>query len=301
MDLLSGLLGGIQGGAGAVTTLSEERRKALAEQVKMEALELMTQRQQGRQQGLDIEMEEVKHGNVEKRMGLEHGNAKDILGIENTNLSGREAEKHRREVERDEAKYAHERGLLSTELKAGKYRDKAGDDKADLASKDYHAKSNELYKFLRENKWKEGQKLPSLALTQLNDMRRDAGKPELTEEEAVKSKWWGGSDTTYQYSDGVLPSQGVVEPTPTEPGEKPKTPKAFDWKDYVPQEPGTQEGGGQTTVPPVSQSGDVRSTAIQLGVNPNSIGRYKKRIWEKLSDEAKAQYGSYENFDRLVK
>ena len=191
MDLLSGLLGGIQGGAGAVTTLSEERRKALAEQVKMEALDLMNKRQQERgfAHSKDLQQGQFSHAEGMQSKGFEH--AEGLLGKQ---LGS--AERRHRET-----------------LAA-----KGDSESAPLASKDAHNKINEVYKALIDKgKWKEGQKLPGWAMTQINTIRRDAGMPELAEEETKVPKWFGArTDTKYQYSDGVLPSQGVVEPTPTE-------------------------------------------------------------------------------------
>lgn len=59
VDWTAGLLGGVAGGAKAVQTLSEERRRELAEQLKREALEAIAERSDARRHGYDKELQET--------------------------------------------------------------------------------------------------------------------------------------------------------------------------------------------------------------------------------------------------
>ena len=63
LDIVSGLLGGIQGAANATNTIAEDKLKQLAEKLKMEALEQIAARSDQRKFGHDQQLQ------VEKMIG----------------------------------------------------------------------------------------------------------------------------------------------------------------------------------------------------------------------------------------
>jgi len=71
--LAAGLLGAVKGGASAVNTLSEERRKQLAEQLRMETIDLMEKNRQERG---------FKHAETLQGKGFEHAESMQGKGFE---------------------------------------------------------------------------------------------------------------------------------------------------------------------------------------------------------------------------
>lgn len=323
MDILSGLLGGVQGGASAVSELSDERRRELAEAVKAQALEAIMQRREQRQFGHEKTMQderfqgqaELQKASIQGQSELQDARLQNQAGMQTQRLKSAE-------------------GLLGQRLSAksatGGSAGGGVASKPKITTKDYHKQTNDIYESLRESGWEEGQEIPSLALKQINELRSDAGKPPLTpkeNQETVPGKRFWNSDTTsttYQYDDGVLAPQGEetpeVEEVQAEEAVLPKEeapvpppvstgsiPQANDPEGKVAiQEPQSNDPDGEVPAQKVDWRAfdpqkEVSDIAIKFGVDPNSIGRHKKRIWEKLSKGTKAQYGSYENFAKMVK
>jgi hypothetical protein len=335
MDIISGILGGVHGGASAVSELSDERRRELAERVKEQALEAIMRQREQRGFAHDKEMQQrsfthaegQQRANIQGREQLQDAQLKSQAELQTQRLDRTEGMQTQR---LDSAAGLLGQRLAAQEADVGAAGSGEAEKKPKITTKDYHKQTNDIYNSLRESGWSEGEEIPQSILKQINELRSDAGKPPLVpreNQEKVPGKHFWSSDTTstsYQYDDGVLPPPPGAGGQEASDGErdtageakkdtsKGKTDK-LDWKQYL-EKPGEQTvgvpdqaGANQTveTKPPPPQNpeklDEVSAIAMKLGVDPNAIGKYKKRIWEKLSERTKAQYGSYENFAKMVK
>jgi hypothetical protein len=324
--LLDGLLGGIVGGSNAVNQLSEERRKALAEQVKMEALEAMQTRMQER----GYKHAEAMQGKqFEHAEGMQGNQFKHAEGMQTNQFGHAEsmADKqfgHNQLLQRE--RFGHESGLLDKRLghESGLLDKRLSHEKGLTTEKPLMEREKAFTQIeaiydqaVKEGKWKEGKKLPEYVLRQVNDIRQAAGMSPLSEKESGKDGWF--SSKTYSYSD-----QPEVKTTEKEGAEKSsaketggKEPGFVGWKDYMTEDPTanqklpqTQTNGLNSKVrsdinppqadPQKTAIGEAIQLANRFGVNPNSMGRHKRVLWEKLSSEAKEFFGTPDNMTKLL-
>ena len=246
MDLFSGLLGGVAGGADAVSTLSAERRKQLAEQLRMETMEAMNIKRQDREFSFREGMAASSDQQAERMAGMKHD---QLLERDEKGYALGQSERDRQYALKQK-ELALREGLLGN--RAGG--DGAGGAAPTLAPKDAHARMNDIFKTLVKEKWKEGEKLPEWAFTQINAIRRDAGMPPLTETESKSSTWWGKEKVSYNYGEGGEPQGGS-------PDSKPK-PSGFDWRQFDPPQSDS----------PSAEAGPTIGNTQSQGVLPQSAG-----------------------------
>jgi hypothetical protein len=239
--LLDGLLGGIAGGSNAVNQLSEERRKALAEQVKMEALEAMEMRMQERKFGNEKEMQGIKKEDEKELMGVDYGHRKDVLGVENEYRTGQIGLEHLNTLERDKSKHGYDTQLLDREWM---HRDSHELTKAKaegatdglLKPKDAHDQIRKVYdQAIKEGKWKEGKKLPEHTLQQINEIRQAAGMKPLTGKDVRTPGTIYGTNPYWSYSDQEEGEEkgGAEKGVKTEK----ETPPGIPWQQFNPEDP----------------------------------------------------------------
>lgn len=208
-DLATALFGAMEGGGNAVADIAADKRKALAEKLKMQAqndLAMMRQESQNK----------FTAGQNEKELiARQQQSEADIQSREKTSALERK----------------------SREKIAGMRME--GSAKNETTDINAQKQIQQIYSDLTKSKdkggygWEEGKQIPPRVLEQINYYRQIAGQEPLVEQKGSDKTWYGRGVEKYSY---VPRSQNKEFVPPTVQSSQPQAAaKPLDWRSYAPK------------------------------------------------------------------